>query len=218
MNDTLTKMLNKTEDLRVRRTKKWLQQALVELMREKPFRSLQISEIASRAEVSRPTFYLHFASKEELLLSLVDLSFAEFFQELLTSLPQGQYSKLALCTQLFVQWQRHQDTFTLIVATDLQQEVVERMRGYLKTILEYLQAQTGKPLASGDAFELMVGFMANGAYALLVEWATKKLPYTPEQMGMFLHQLTISHEEIVMPGSLLIQNIEVKTPIPSLSR
>jgi AcrR family transcriptional regulator len=201
--DILPRVSNKTEDLRVRRTKKWLQQALFELMREKPFRSLQISEIASRAEVSRPTFYLHFTSKEELLLSMVDLSFAEFFQELLTALPQGEYSKLALCTQLFVQWQRHHETFALIVATDLQQEIIERMRGYLKTILEYLQTQTGKPLAKGDAFDLMVGFMANGAYALLVEWGTKKLPYTPEQMGMFLHQLTISHEDIVM--------LEVKT-------
>jgi AcrR family transcriptional regulator len=203
MNDTLVKMFHKTQDLRVRRTKKWLQQALIELMREKPFRSLQISEIANRAEVSRPTFYLHFASKEELLLSLVDVSFAEFFQDLLTALPQGQYSKLALCTQLFVQWQRHQDTFALIVATDLQQEVAGRMRVYLKTVLEYLQTETGKPLAKGDAFELMVGFMAHGTYALLIEWGTQKLPYTPEQMGMFLHQLTISHEEVVMTDTKL---------------
>jgi AcrR family transcriptional regulator len=198
MNDTLNKVFNKPEDLRIRRTKKWLQQALLELMREKPFRALQISEITARANVSRPTFYSHFESKEELLLSLVDQSFVEFFEELLAALPQGNYSKLALCTQLFVQWERHQDTFRLIAATDLQQEVVGRLRVYLKTILEYLKAQTGKPLADGDAFDLMVSFMANGAYALLIDWGMKKLPYTPEQMGMFLHQLTISHEEIVM--------------------
>ena len=53
-----------SKDLRSRRTRKWLQESLLVLMKEKNFRDIQVTEIADRAEVSRPAFYLHFHSKE----------------------------------------------------------------------------------------------------------------------------------------------------------
>ena len=68
-------------DMRAQRSRRWLYEALLQLMKEKPFKDIQITEIADRAQVSRPTFYLHYRSKEELLLSQVDLVFDEFFQE-----------------------------------------------------------------------------------------------------------------------------------------
>jgi AcrR family transcriptional regulator len=68
-------------DLRAQRSRRLLQEALVQLMKEKPFGEIQIREIADRAQVARPTFYLHYHSKEELLLSQVDRVFAEFYSE-----------------------------------------------------------------------------------------------------------------------------------------
>jgi len=73
-----TSSTNKSDDLRVRRTRKWLQDALIGLMKEKSFQDIQITELTARAQVSRPAFYLHFSSKEELLLSHVDVIFDEF--------------------------------------------------------------------------------------------------------------------------------------------
>ncbi|MBE0688415.1 MAG: TetR/AcrR family transcriptional regulator, partial [Anaerolineaceae bacterium] len=43
-------------DLRVRRTRKWLQEALLSLMLKKPFTRISIAEITDQAQVSRPTF------------------------------------------------------------------------------------------------------------------------------------------------------------------
>ncbi len=60
---------SQSQDLRARRTRKWLQAALIELMKEKPFPEIQITELTARAQVSRAAFYLHFRSKEELLLT-----------------------------------------------------------------------------------------------------------------------------------------------------
>lgn len=54
-------------DLRQRKTRRQLTQALVELMEERPFQELSVTDICRRAIVHRTTFYAHFTDKQELL-------------------------------------------------------------------------------------------------------------------------------------------------------
>ena len=56
------------EDLRVRRTRKLLQKALIELTVEKGFAAVTILDISERAMVNRSTVYRHYpGGKYELL-------------------------------------------------------------------------------------------------------------------------------------------------------
>src|SRR5579862_8584332 len=59
--------LDGVEDLRVRRTRKLLQQAFIELTVEKGFAALTVSDITERAMVNRSTFYRHYLDKYDLL-------------------------------------------------------------------------------------------------------------------------------------------------------
>ena len=43
---TATSSASQSNDLRVRRTRRWLQDALIELMKEKPFQDIQIKELS----------------------------------------------------------------------------------------------------------------------------------------------------------------------------
>jgi AcrR family transcriptional regulator len=190
--------INAVKDLRVRRTQKWLQDALIQLMREKPYRDIQVTEVTDRAQVSRPTFYLHYRSKDELLLSLIDQAFMEFYSDLVAATLVGEYTRLKLCTQLFAYWERHPDLLKLIAGADVQREIIERLQNYLRQILLHLKAQTGKPAADGHALDLMVSFMASGTYALLSRWGLEGLPYSAEQMGRFLHELTATHDDVTL--------------------
>jgi len=60
------------EDRRVRRTKAALQQAMVDLVVEQGYESISIDALAARADVTRATFYAHYASKAALLTAVVD--------------------------------------------------------------------------------------------------------------------------------------------------
>ncbi|MBZ0292889.1 MAG: TetR/AcrR family transcriptional regulator, partial [Anaerolineae bacterium] len=51
------------EDLRVRRTRKLLQQALIELTVERGFSEITVGDIAERAMGNRSTFYRHYLDK-----------------------------------------------------------------------------------------------------------------------------------------------------------
>jgi AcrR family transcriptional regulator len=71
----------KSVDPRIKRTNQLLQQALLELSREKRFASIIVQDITERATVNRATFYAHFEDKYELLESII----REQFQQMVTS-------------------------------------------------------------------------------------------------------------------------------------
>lgn len=59
-------------DRRSLRTRSAIYQALIELIEEKGFEILTISDITRRANLNRSTFYLHFRDKSDLVLQLED--------------------------------------------------------------------------------------------------------------------------------------------------
>ncbi len=54
-------------DRRIRRTREAIQNALIELIEEKGFDAISITDITSRANINRGTFYLHYHDKADLL-------------------------------------------------------------------------------------------------------------------------------------------------------
>ena len=59
------------KDPRVKRTRKLLQQTLLELMNEKTFDAITVQDIAERSTLNRATFYAHFEDKYDLLDSIM---------------------------------------------------------------------------------------------------------------------------------------------------
>lgn len=55
------------DDLRYRKTERLIQQTFRELLKEKDYFQISIQELASRAEINRNTFYLHYPSMDALL-------------------------------------------------------------------------------------------------------------------------------------------------------
>jgi AcrR family transcriptional regulator len=59
-------------DRRVRRTRRALRAAVVELVADKGYQAVTVDHICERADVTRATFYAHFRDKEHLLSSVAD--------------------------------------------------------------------------------------------------------------------------------------------------
>ena len=73
-------MPQKIPDRRVQKTRKVLQDSLIELVVEKGYESITIQEILDKANVGRSTFYAHFQDKEQLLHSIFD-RLGELFEQ-----------------------------------------------------------------------------------------------------------------------------------------
>lgn len=67
-------------DRRVARTRNALYDALVALIRERPYPTIRVEDVVERANVGRSTFYAHFKSRDELLARSLDRLRAELVQ------------------------------------------------------------------------------------------------------------------------------------------
>ena len=70
----------KNEDLRIIKTKKALCNSLLDLMKEKTFEEIKVSDICNKALINRSTFYAHFEDKYDL--------FSFYIEDLKTSLTE----------------------------------------------------------------------------------------------------------------------------------
>ena len=61
------------EDLRVRRTKKALSEAFIELLTKKTFDEITVNELCDTADIRRATFYKHYSDKYDFLAAYVCL-------------------------------------------------------------------------------------------------------------------------------------------------
>jgi len=187
---------SKSNDLRVRRTRKWLQDALIGLMKEKSFQDIQITELTARAQVSRPAFYLHFSSKEELLLSHVDVIFDEFHAEVSREIARGNIDRKRFSIMLFQYWERYAETLRMVIQAENPDILLDRLKEYVGVIMKEIAAKTRKPSIDSRLEEFIVGYVAGGAYMLLTQWISNKMPFSAEQMGLLFFDLTAPCENI----------------------
>jgi AcrR family transcriptional regulator len=68
-------------DPRVKRTRKLLQDALMELLAEKSFDAITVQDIADRSTINRATFYAHYVDKYELFAAYIRAWFGDALRQ-----------------------------------------------------------------------------------------------------------------------------------------
>ena len=70
-------MKRNEKDPRILRTRNLIKNAFLELVKEKDFESISVTDISQKATINRSTFYSHFVDKYELLEELISTEFQE---------------------------------------------------------------------------------------------------------------------------------------------
>lgn len=170
------------QDRRVVRSKEALKQALLQLMRQKDFSAISISEIVATANYNRGTFYSHYDSKEALLDDFIE----DLIQDLLMSF-RAPYEHeeifridelTANSVQIFEHIHQHATDYTILLRSNVTARLREKMFAALKRIsleeLEYAE--------NGIDRELMAHYSINGLLGLILYWIEGGFPYTPAYM------------------------------------
>jgi len=159
------------------RSKKWLCDALLELLQEKPYNSITITEICDKAGLVRKTFYRHFTSKESVLVAVIDLMFQEFFEYISDNNIGPDQMPLAY----FTYWEQHNVFLHILIQNQLfgllnDQYVLylEAMEHIIGTKHEY-QREIEK--------EYMRTMMAAGLWSILKKWIIRGCTESKEEMA-----------------------------------
>jgi AcrR family transcriptional regulator len=196
--------MKETTDRRVIRTRKALQDALLALMAEKPFRKIHVSEITERAGLARPTFYLHFRSREDLLLSHMDKIFERYMEEIEPFLPQDDSGQLAAI--LFEQLQSNSTLVRLISQSEdeITHLIMERLQEYIRAVFGAFPVEGARRELPAHIGDFSLASLTGATYALVLQWVRADMPYSPDVMGKILMSLVRPGLVDVLLGDALV--------------
>lgn len=179
--------LDSVEDLRVRRTRKLLQQALIEGAIEKGFAALTVRDITERAMVNRSTFYRHYLDKYDLLEQHLN----EIYEMLEEGGGIGEERNAGLI-ELLKQIQQFPDFYRVVLGPQADAFLSQRFRQqtqqrYLAYFHQAFPEAASDP--DGPPLDLKFTTVASAGCSALAWWLEQERPSTPEQFGHWLQQL-----------------------------
>lgn len=181
-----------SSDRRARRSRQAMLTALMALLGEKSYAEITIAEITDRADVSRPTFYLHFKSKDELLLSYLDGVFEQFAREI-DPLLTGEMISEAVGVQLFAQIRDHVALLGILSQARADLVVVERFQEYVLHIFQRFMEKTRRRPTNPQLLDFVANYLAGATWIMLRRWIENGLLQSAETMGHL-------YFELIQPG------------------
>ena len=193
-------MEEKKLDRRMVRSRRQMQEALRELVLEKEYHRISVADIAERAGVARPTFYAHFKTRDDLLLSCFDATFDRFFeglQEFIAeeggiNLQAPNYTQ-KLMARIFELWAEHPDTIRLLLRAGVEGVVMRRFQEYAMMTFQMHMSELNRESLPDELLQLLVGCLASVTMSLLHQWLELDRPFPPATMGAIF-------EKLMLPG------------------
>ena len=192
----MTQNMAPTEDLRVRRTRKLLRQALVELTIEKGFAAVTVQDIAERAMVNRATFYRHYLDKYDLL----DQYTNEIYDVPASQEPRpaAQASGVARervdeppmgLAKLLAQMRANAEFYRVMLSEKSDPVFARGVREHIEARLRaLLPEETTRPRDGGPPLGLCLSYVSHACIGALVWWLEHPSPCAPVDMARWLSQ------------------------------
>jgi AcrR family transcriptional regulator len=176
-------------DRRILRTRDTLGDALVELIREKPFDKITVQEILDRAGVGRSTFYAHYRDKDDLFLSDVE-DFFEMFSSALTR-NGASPERLAPVAELFSHILDVREFYAALVASGKVNDVLALGKGFFARSIEERLRLAGVTMDSTQS-AAQAHALAGSLFALLDWWIDHGMKTEPKEMDAMFHRMAWS--------------------------
>jgi len=194
------------EDLRVRRTRALLKQALIDLCEEQGFASVSVGKLSERAMVNRVTFYRHFRDKYDLARAV----FSDALEDMQKAMgpPRQTFTPLSKAkpplpySRFFEHIAAHSRLYSAMMGSNGDPWFVAQVREHLGVMLERrFLAHEGLDLAfpraksAGMSRKVTLGILAASVVGMITWWLDEGTKFTAEQMAQWAR--------LVMTGELV---------------
>jgi AcrR family transcriptional regulator len=181
------------EDLRVRRTRKSLQDAFIELTIQNGFDAVTVADITQRAMVNRATFYRHFQDKYDLLEQYMeDLYLLLDLPDAVTSVAPD--SPPAGLIDMMEHLQAHADFYRVMLGPKGYSPFSEKIRDYIeKRMRRSLPPAMTQQKPGHPPFDMIMSSISSAGLGTIRWWLKNGMPYTPEQMAAWAVQLSYAY-------------------------
>ena len=174
-------------DLRIRRTRSLLSNALVALMQEKAIDKITVQEVLDRAAVGRSTFYLHYRDKDDLFLCVLEDGL-EMWSTALLRKREKSY-RIAPVAEFFMHVGDAKKLYRALVDSGRIHAFVELAQGYFaRSIARHLKDIGLKDLVQSE-LDARSHALAGNLLSLLKWWLDRGARESPKAMDELFHRM-----------------------------
>lgn len=179
---------DETEDLRVRRTRKLLLDALTELTVERGYDEITVRDITERAMVNRSTFYRHYLDKDDLLNQYLNDVFEVVKVPERRTPDEGPPTPLI---RLIEQVQANSEFFRVMLGEHGDPRFAERFRRAAEARYRYILSMRGSKTGPDlPPVDLRLAYATYAGVCAISWWLENGQPCTPDVLAGWISNLS----------------------------
>lgn len=181
------------EAVETNRTKLWIINSLLELLKRKEYASITINMIADNAQLGRRTFYRHFDTKDEAMKYITELLMDEFATNIKDS---NAKSFEGILVAYFEFWEQYIDVLLLLKKAHLLYfiednlpELIMSVAKKVKHIPEAIPLETLSKLYTKYNYEFTIKL--SGLWKATIIWCEESPRKTPQEIAEIITSLFV---------------------------
>lgn len=203
-------MAHNSDDPRIRKTRKGLQDAFVRLIMRSGYDAISIQDIAAEAQTARVTFYRHYRDKEELLKDCLNTLYEDLSAKTERMSAAGMLSGYSPVSVLYEHIEEREELYRILFSSHGTHAVMERLREAIAN--HALKTMRGDERTRNLNIppEIVANHVASAQLGLAIWWLDHNKPYPASYMAQISLWLSLMgfFEAVGVSG--------FKPPLPTL--
>lgn len=178
------------------RSRKMIRQAFVELMQEKDLEKITVTDIVTRADINRGTFYAHYQDTRSVIEQIEN----EIIEKMLEFLGEFQYKNffqnpLPLLLKISRYLEENLEFFRILInAMGAEQFLIKIKNVFIK----YMETDSDTPekMKKSPEFIIRINFFAGGIINLYQVWFRGDLDCSLNEISLEISKLVISNSTL----------------------
>lgn len=153
---------------RVRYTKKVLRESLIDLLQTKPISRITVTDICTKADLNRGTFYNYYCDAYDLLAQIED----SFYDNLTRQLERFKTDGISgtLLSELLSTIEQNRDLCNVLFNINADKTFLNRLLDLMKDFTFAYWEEHNVNNLNESQMELLYSFFSNGAIGILCRW------------------------------------------------
>ncbi len=171
------------------RSKNLIKKAVAKLIHEKDIQKITVSDIIREADISRGTFYAHFAD----VSSVIEQIECEEIRNLMEYIERFGYENIATATERFITLiceylSKDMEYYRMLTQSNILNNFIWRLVDiyYEKLLNEILSDQ---PSANRDEVNLYLIYISSGAKTVVLSWLNGEIKGSPAEIAKSISKL-----------------------------
>ena len=174
--------MKKSTDIRVVKTQKALLGALEELVKTKKLSNITITELCTKANINRNTFYYHYNNIYDLLAEYKQILMNELTSVLDVNKQRHSHTGLEICKIIY----RHQNFMSIIISPNCDLDYFDEIFGLASEKSRIFMDKKHEIKTTAD--HLACTYCNAGCIAVIRDWIAGGLKESPEEIASIATQ------------------------------